>query len=1164
MKLRKLMFFSLLIMSLFVVLPNVDAANYTSLRDAIIGKVNGSSHTSLYDASKSSNSIHVNTKLPTAYTSFGFGTSKSKKAMTIGYEGSGNFKTLKTNAKTYLKPWKKIDNNGLTYQAMVESASVPVAAHKNGNAVGYYACYPEFGTYNGQKIDVKAKLTSYVVSENTVKGKKSQPKDGAVVSFNDGVGVNVFGLDYVVVNWSFHKSNGKCTGSAFTVSGNTTYWDVDNQQGIAIPFDATNDGKYVRDTSRKGLYISSSSNKLKIGNVNWYQEKNKINRTYRIVYYDKKDNVAADNKNYAFTEVFKASSMNRTYSFWEKDGTSMGGIGHSNKAVVPASFEGSKDYADGSAVTKQHVSVRKNDVIKYKLSWKNGTGTMAIEDTISAGLEYVPGSSTGGEPTQTAGENGKTVLRWSTTTATGSLTYSVKVAKDPCVDDSFTNVLNTAYMTVDGTKYSLGTLKNPVPSKCYNPVTNSGKDNASVKVGDVIKYKVKVPNTTDSVVNAEVRDTLSTGLVYNKDAAVSNGTLSGVDGTKFTISNIPVGQTAILTYSAKVTEAAGYYVNNSAFVKIGNNDPGISLAELKNPVPKKEYGGTVTDNPGWDHKEVKKDQDVKYKVVIPTVKATTVTVTDVLSEGLDYNKDAAISGTNCTLKEAAEPVVNSDTGKTTLVWTVTAGANTTCTLNYSGKVNKDAVNLVNNSAHAFYIGESNIPLDDLYNPVPRKEYDVETPNGMNGKIVQKNDVIRYNIGYANGYKEKADITLRDTLSKGLKYKEKSAKVCDIKKENCKSLDELGITETVTPKEDGTTEILWVHKNVEPLDIRIIVYDIDVTGETIRVDNHFEIKMCRAGVACNNEYTDITRLKNPVPVKEYGGTSVLDNPGWGNASVKKGSKIKYKIRYANVADEDVNVTVTDTLSKGLTYLNGTSKIDGKKIDDPSLSDNKQTLTWKRSLKKDQEEELTYTALVTGETSLVNNKAVMEYSNNPGYKRELNKLYNPVPKKTYAKDTKAGKNGAYVKKKDIITYSIAYSNYKEEDSTVVITDNLSKGLKYVKGSATINGQKVDPDSIVKGENGTLLVWTRIVKSKTKEVLNYSVKVTGESKIVQNNANIQFDDDSAIHLDELKNPLLLESTVVKAPNTASSVEVASLVLGVILVCGGGYIIYRKYKLN
>ena len=262
-----------------------------------------------------------------------------------------------------------------------------------------------------------------------------------------------------------------------------------------------------------------------------------------------------------------------------------------------------------------------------------------------------------------------------------------------------------------------------LPEKNYATDSPSGKDNASVKVGDVIKYSIKYTNGADSSSEVVVTDTLSKGLEYVAGSAnVGEPTVTkNSDGTTKLVWNRTLAAKASeeVTYSAKVTNAAAYMVQNSAKVKIGNSSDFV-LDPLKNPLPKKEYGGTsLSDNPGWNHHKVKVGDSIKYRITLTNVKNVeqVVTISDLLSKGLTYNKDITI--TNGTITTNAEPVVDQSTKQTTLNWTITIPAGQTAILEYSAKVNKDAVTRVMNSASATYQGDSLIKLAELKNPLSK-------------------------------------------------------------------------------------------------------------------------------------------------------------------------------------------------------------------------------------------------------------------------------------------------------------------------------------------------------------------------------------------------------------------------------------------------------------
>ena len=92
--------------------------------------------------------------------------------------------------------------------------------------------------------------------------------------------------------------------------------------------------------------------------------------------------------------------------------------------------------------------------------------------------------------------------------------------------------------------------------------------------------------------------------------------------------------------------------------------------------------------------------------------------------------------------------------------------------------------------------------------------------------------------------------------------------------------------------------------------------------------------------------------------------------------------------------------------------------------------------------------------------------------------------------------------------------------------------------------------------------MLVWMKEIASGAEEELKYDVRVTGEKLLVENNATIQYDDDPTIKLDELRNPLVPPTQVVKVPDTGSQIAIAGLVSGIALISGGAYLIYRRYK--
>ena len=377
------------------------------------------------------------------------------------------------------------------------------------------------------------------------------------------------------------------------------------------------------------------------------------------------------------------------------------------------SFDATKSYASGSkGVGGAQVNV--GEEITYQIKWSGGNGTVTITDTLGNGLEFssVPSGCT------TSGQK----MTCTSSNASGTITYKAKVKSSA----AGTSVCNSAIAKSGSEAKNLKKLCNPVPeykaSKIYASDTPNGKNNSSVKVGDVIKYSINYKNGADSSSVVVVTDTLSKGLEYvASSSSLGEPTITkNSDGTTKLVwnRNLAAKASESITYSAKVTNDADLYkVCNTAKVKIGNNND-YSLIPLCNPLPKKEYGGTgLNDNPGWIHNTVKVGDSVKYKIALANVKNVEqkVIVTDILSKGLTYNGDIKVE--NGTIIATSEPVVDSSTKQTTLTWTIIIPAGQTAVLNYSAKVNDEAVNKVINNASAIYDGDSLIKLAELENPI---------------------------------------------------------------------------------------------------------------------------------------------------------------------------------------------------------------------------------------------------------------------------------------------------------------------------------------------------------------------------------------------------------------------------------------------------------------
>lgn len=288
-------------------------------------------------------------------------------------------------------------------------------------------------------------------------------------------------------------------------------------------------------------------------------------------------------------------------------------------------------------------------------------------------------------------------------------------------------------------------------------------------------------------------------------------------------------------------------------------------------------------------------------------------------------------------------------------------------------------------------------------------------------------------------------------------------------------------------------------------------------------------------------------------------------GKDNTMVVVNDEIKYNINIKPNASWSDEITITDKLSKGLKYKTGSAKV-GTTATEPTITNNNDgttTLVWKINLKS--ETNLTYSAQVVNGyvNNKVSNKAVAKIGD---IEYNLGELENPLPSKKYASDTPNGKDGAKVKKGDVIKYSITYKNSSLNKEKVKVTDTLSKGIKYKKNTAKIGSIEIEPKITENKDGTTTLVWEKEVAANTEENLTYSVDVVGGVSEVKNNAYLQYaklKSDSTtefdsygdkINLNELRNPL-----DVVVPNTALNSSIYLILIGMLLI-GTGAIVIRK----
>ena len=296
----------------------------------------------------------------------------------------------------------------------------------------------------------------------------------------------------------------------------------------------------------------------------------------------------------------------------------------------------------------------------------------------------------------------------------------------------------------------------------------------------------------------------------------------------------------------------------------------------------------------------------------------------------------------------------------------------------------NAVNSTEDTNISNNVATKTIYIQELPKVVPTKDVNVTNPN--------YGDKVKYIIVVSNVGKITADVTLTDTLDKGLIFTGASG-----------NYEYDSTTRTVTWNIDG----LAVGQN-----LTFYVYaNVDAYG------------------VLNNTVTvgDNTVIRN-VTVPEITPDKTIDND-----SPNFGDKVSYTVTVTNGEFEANNVIVKDVVGNGLTVTD--------------ISDNGQydpitrTITWIVDLAKNEVKTFTVEATVSGYGN-ISNKVVV------GNKTIFKNV--DVPEITPKKDV----NNTTPNFGENVAYTIVVSNDGISDAKqVVITDTLAKGLKFL--GANYNG-------------------------------------------------------------------------------------------------------------
>ncbi len=824
--------------------------------------------------------------------------------------------------------------------------------------------------------------------------------------------------------------------------------------------------------------------------------------------------------------------------------TTSSGDDYSTNAIGFAVNAETPEFEIKKEIVEPKETYKVGETITYRVSLKNTkTDSEAInsvsKDALDGRLNYLPGSlkiisgPNSGEKTDALGDdqaeydetNKQIIVRvGNDATATQGGSYKADTAetiyefKAQINERAKANELVPNSATVEAvdilTSAKVNETSNIVEAKIADEQV-TGKltatktvNNAKPKLGETIEYTISFRNTIENGVlnKVVITDQLPKGLTYVKDSLTSvgdepkptnlkeaNGTITAEYPSLTDTKERSIRFKVIVNEEAK----AGETILNKAKVDDTVNPP----EEPEVPVVPEAKEGKLTATKTVNNAKPKLGETIEYTIsfrnTIENGVLNKVVITDQLPKGLTYVKDSLTS-----VGDEPQPISLKET-------------NGTITAEYPSITDTKERSIrfkviVNEEVKAGETILNKAKVDDTVNPPEEPEVPITpeepiTPRVKEGKLTATKTVnnakpklgeaIEYTISFRNtienGVLNKVVIT--DQLPKGLTYvKDSLTSVGDAPKPT--SLTEANGTITAEyPSITDTKE--------RSIRFKVIVNEEAKAGETI-------LNKAKVDDTVNppeEPEVPITPEEPITPRVKAGKLTATKTVN--NAKPKLGEAIEYTISFRNTIENGVlnKVVITDQLPKGLTYVKDSLTSVGDAPKPTSLKETNGTIIAEYpSITDTKERSIRFKVIVNeeakaGETIL--NKAKVDDTVNPPEEPEV-----PItPEEPITPRVKAGKltatktvNNAKPKLGEAIEYTISFRNTIENGvlNKVVITDQLPKGLTYVKDSLTSVGDAPKPTSL-KETNGTIIAEYPSITDTKERSIRFKVIVNEEAK-------------------------------------------------------------------
>lgn len=774
----------------------------------------------------------------------------------------------------------------------------------------------------------------------------------------------------------------------------------------------------------------------------------------------------------------------------------------------------------GSTAFTKSVNAQPNDVVDFQVVVTAGTNAavnnIVVSDVLPSGLTYVPGSVTfNGTAVSDNLVNGNgSTLGTLNAGASGTYQFSARVTQSTAG-----TLINTASLTS-----SVGSKSDTANVVVAPIITPTGTINLSKFVrnvtaghtafvkqenaisGDVVEFQVVVTTGPNAAVNnIVVTDTLPSGLQYISGSVTMNGTTVSdnlVNGSGSTLGTLNASGTATYKFQARVTQVTAATLTNTAsltssagnasdtatvVIQPGQGTSALTISKTFRDLTQGQVAYTSNSN-------VYNNDVLQFQIVVTNTGTTAVSninVTDTLPSTLNF-----INGTFGVTAGSSTSLNN------VTVSSLAPGQN--FVINYNAQVSipnptASSCGVITNTANLSATGISNQSSSATINVICNPQSTTLTISKLVKNITQGNSSytksVSANPGDRIGYQitiqalngPATNVTLNESIPGYFNYAAGSARMNG----NTFADSFTNSTVNIGSLSQGQADVITYEGNVSS----------NMPNGQTNIINTATASADRMGTI-NDSASVIVNVNPPSGFTQLSISKLVRNNNSGSqnffqksVNANTGDRVTFQVTVNNIGTQTANnVWLTDLLPNGLSYVNGSARLDNGSSAVDQVIGNRLYLG---QMTAGSQHTLTFDATVNNVTTAATlTNTAQAGADNLGTVQDTANVFTSAvlgtnvslsfSKTAFNSNRNVDATSVPAAKGDSIIYTLTtVNNGNAPANNFIVTDDLSGVLNYADmadlGGGTLNGTVISWPAMTIPANST------VTKSFTVRVKN-----------------------------------------------------------------------------